>query len=197
MTASAKGLAGLTVPLMVVTAMLIIAIGGTSVEEALRYERDAVLGGEFWRLLTGHLVHPGRAHLLVNIAGLALVWVFFGTAFSPGRWVAALVVSALGVSLGLLVLNHSVAWYVGLSGVLHGLFAAGLVAQKEMPVEIRLLLTALLVGKLAWEQGLGPLPGTASAVGGNVIVDAHLYGTVAGFMAAFLLAFLQKYHRNY
>jgi rhomboid family GlyGly-CTERM serine protease len=197
MTASAKRLAGVAVPLMFVTATLMIAVGGSAVEETLRYERDAVLGGELWRLLTGHLVHLGGAHLLVNVAGLALVWVFFGTALSPGCWVATSVVSALGVSLGLLALNQSIAWYVGLSGVLHGLFAAGLVARKEMSPEIRLLLTVLFAGKLAWEQALGPLPGTASAAGGNVIVDAHLYGTVAGFMTAFLLVFLRKTCRNY
>ena len=195
MTAFIKGLASITAPLIVVTAALMIAIGGNSVEEALRYERDAVLGGESWRLLTGHLVHLDWGHLLVNIAGLALVWVFFGSALSPAFWVITLVVSALGVGLGLLVLNHSVAWYVGLSGVLHGLFAAGLVARREISAGIRLLLTVLLVGKLAWEQCQGPLPGTASLAGGNVIVDAHLYGTIAGLIAAILLVFLQRRYR--
>ena len=57
---------------------------GESGRLALRYEREAVLQGEYWRLLTGHLVHGTWLHLLLNGAGLGLVAALFPTAITPG-----------------------------------------------------------------------------------------------------------------
>ena len=38
--------------------------------EALSYQRDRITSGALWRLLSGHWVHLGWAHLLLNLAGL-------------------------------------------------------------------------------------------------------------------------------
>ncbi|MBC7983971.1 MAG: hypothetical protein H7Y02_08960, partial [Candidatus Obscuribacterales bacterium] len=53
------GLAGLT--------MVLLWSGGTQVTEALRYHRAGILAGQFWRLLTGHLVHFDFRHLALNL----------------------------------------------------------------------------------------------------------------------------------
>jgi len=42
----------------------------------------------------------------------------------------------------------------------------------------------MLLAKLAYEQLYGALPGSAATAGGPVIVDAHLYGSIAGIIAA-------------
>lgn len=44
------------------------------------------------------------------------------------------------------------------------------------------LLLLIIIAKLTWEQIAGPLPGSEATAGGNVIVDAHLYGAVAGYL---------------
>ena len=69
--------------------------------------------------------------------------------------------------------SPEVIWYVGLSGILHGLLAA--IAWQRYPI-----LLVLLMVKLGLEQLYGGLPATANLTGGAVIVDAHLYGAVIG-----------------
>ena len=48
------------------------------------------------------------------------------------------------------------------------------------------MLVLLLAAKLFWEYMNGPLPGSESMTGGRVIVEAHLYGAMAGLAAVFL-----------
>ena len=65
-------------------------------------------------------------------------------------------------------------------GALHGLLVCGLVAAwREAPVE-NVVVLVLIAAKLAFEQVAGPLPGSESAAGGSVVVNAHLYGALAG-----------------
>jgi rhomboid family GlyGly-CTERM serine protease len=77
-------------------------------------------------------------------------------------------------------------WYVGLSGVLHGLLVAGLFAGLVQRDREAVILTLFVIAKLAWEQLAGPLPGSESSSGGVVIVDAHLYGAIGGLAGALL-----------
>lgn len=148
--------------------------------EALRYER-ALLGTEPWRLVTAHLVHLGWMHLALNVAGLAAIWVLLGPLLRPGAWLAVLLACALGVSGALWVLDPGLEWYVGLSGVLHGMFVAGALAGLGHARLFHALLIAGIVVKVAWEQYAGVDVGSAGLVGGAVVVDAHLYGALAGF----------------
>ena len=148
--------------------------------EAWRLERGLVLG-EPWRLATGQLVHLGWTHLLLNLAGLAVVWALFGRELTARQWGAAIVTCALGVGAGLLAFSPGLAWYVGFSGVLHGLLAVVVlvrVSRRRAPLD--LLLAAALVAKLVVERFVGGDAGTAELIGGGVAVDAHLYGALAG-----------------
>jgi hypothetical protein len=64
--------------------------------------------------------------------------------------------------------------------VLHGaLIAAALVGLRKIRT-LSALVLVLLVGKITWEQLMGNDMGTAELIGAAVIVDAHLYGAVAG-----------------
>jgi rhomboid family GlyGly-CTERM serine protease len=91
-----------------------------------------------------------------------------------------------GVDIGLLVLNSEINWYVGLSGILHGLFAAGAILYfRRFGVQGAIYLV-LLLGKLLWEQLSGPLPGTTELTGVRVIIDAHLYGAIGGLIVTLL-----------
>ncbi|MEQ6342056.1 MAG: rhombosortase [Gammaproteobacteria bacterium] len=168
---------------------LIAAAGGAHADEWLRYERSYILNGEIWRLFTAHFVHLGWSHLLMNLAALALIWMLFGRMLRLSAWMAVSLASMLGVSLGLLFFSPSIGWYVGLSGMLHGLFAAGVMASLRAGNRLEIILLLLLLGKLVWEQIYGPLPGTAEFAGGAVVTDAHLYGAVSGFMVVLVYMF--------
>jgi rhomboid family GlyGly-CTERM serine protease len=152
---------------------------------ALPYDRAAILAdGQYARLLTGHLVHHDLAHLGWNLAGLALVAWLFAREFTLGGWVVILVASTVAVDLGFLVLEPQLAWYVGFSGVLHGLMAAGLCAWLlRAPDAITALVAVLFACKLGWEHLMGPLPFTASTLGLPVIHAAHTYGAIGGAAA--------------
>ena len=172
--------AGLAAAAVLLSAPL--AVPGAA--EALRYERAAVAGGEAWRLATAHLVHHDGAHLALNLGGLALLWWLFARDARPAYWVAVLV-SASTVAGGLWFLRPDLAWYLGASGVLHGLWAAaGVAARRRWRLEGDVTL-ALLGAKLAWEQWQGPLSASVEALA--VIVDAHLYGALGGLAAALAL----------
>lgn len=163
-------------------AVVLIALGGEPVRLALRYERAAVLAGEFWRLVTGHLVHSSAAHLLLNLAGLGLVAGLFPKDYSLGQWLLIAVASLLCIDLGFVFYEPQLHWYVGLSGLLHGFLAAGAVAWWRHETRLlALLLSVIFVAKLVWEQVHGSLPFSGDM---EVIVDAHLYGAIGGTLAA-------------
>jgi rhomboid family GlyGly-CTERM serine protease len=118
------------------------------------------------------------------VAGLALMWALFARDYSARGWLLIIGLSILGVDAGLWLLSSTTQWYVGSSGVLHGVLAAGTWAHLRRREADGWVLALLLVGKLVYEQTLGALPLTS---GGAVIVDAHLYGAAAGAVAALLL----------
>jgi len=157
-------------------------------EAVLRYERGRIFDGQVWRLLTAHLAHVGWLHLAVNMAGL-LVWVALaGHMESLKTLLSGMLVTALAVTLGLLWLNPNVGWYLGFSGVLHGLFAMTamrLLFRREWLAGFSL--AAALAFKLLWEQQHGSL-GTERLIGAPVLVDSHLYATVAGAVWALAMA---------
>lgn len=176
-------------PLLFALMALIVAVGGTPADEWLRYERSPILSGEVWRLFTAHFVHLGWSHLLMNLAALALIWMLFGRMLRLSVWIVISLASMLGIGLGLLLFSPSIDWYVGLSGMLHGLFAAGVMVSLRAGNRLEIMLLLLLLGKLMWEQIYGPLPGTAEFAGGAVVTDAHLYGAVSGFVAVLVYMF--------
>ncbi len=157
-------------------------LGGDPARAALRFERSAIAAGQWWRLLTAHLVHLGAWHALLNCAGLALLWALFARAFRPGGWLVILLASAAAIDAGLWWGSSTVQWYVGSSGVLHGAMAAGTLAHWRAREPDRVLLAGFLLAKLAWEQVHGALPFAGS--GAPVLVAAHLYGAAGGVLAA-------------
>lgn len=175
-------------PLVLILCVTLFALGGSELTAILRFERVALLhDGQIWRLFTGHLVHLGWSHTGLNVTGLALIWVLVGHRFDHWQWSAIIIALMLGISLGLLIFNPTLVWYVGLSGVLHGMLIAGAVADIRSGDKTAYVLLILIAAKLAWEQMTGALPGSEAAAGGPVIVDAHFYGGLCGLVLGGLL----------
>src|SRR5580704_4658199 len=98
---------------------------GDSVGQLLRYDRSAIAAGGWWRLLTAHIVHLDVHHLMLNELGLLLMWSLFADDYDPVEWCVIVLAGALAISSGLWWLSPRVSWYVGASGVLHSVMAAG------------------------------------------------------------------------
>jgi rhomboid family GlyGly-CTERM serine protease len=172
------------VVLVIALLCVCIAAFGDAARELLRYERVAIAGGEYWRLLSAHFAHLGYPHLALNLTGLLLVWLLVGRLYSTRQWLLVAAFSIVVMDAGFWFLDSEMRWYVGLSGLLHGLLLAGAIAGfRSLPVE-SIVIAAVVVAKLAYEQIVGPLPGSESVAGAAVVVNAHLYGAIGGALAA-------------
>ena len=172
------------VALLLIVICTAVAAFGDAGRELLKYDRLAIEAGEYWRLLTGHLAHLSNSHLLLNLAGLVLSWLLVGRNYSTKQWLLVLLISTCTISGGFWFLDTNMLWYVGLSGILHGLMIAGAIqGLRSLPMESAVI-CALVVSKLIYEQLFGPLPGSETTSGGSVVVNAHLYGTIGGIIAA-------------
>ncbi|MGB5247229.1 MAG: rhombosortase [Woeseia sp.] len=174
---------GWQLPLAIAIVALIAEAGGDAWREVLRYDRIAVGQSEWWRLLSGHLVHLGWSHLAMNVLALLGIWLLVGRNLRIPDWLLAGAVIVAGIDAGFWWREPQLIWYVGLSGALHGILVAGLIAGWHRHRGEAVLLGGLLVAKLVYEQYFGALPGSAATAGGDVVVNAHLYGALAGLLA--------------
>ncbi|WP_165793945.1 rhombosortase [Marinobacter halophilus] len=152
--------------------------------QPLEWQPELLQSREWWRLITGHLVHLSGRHLMLNVAGLITLWMLYPCFLSLRDTALATVFIAVGISLGLLLLQPDLPGYRGFSGCLHGL--AAMLAIRGLGHE-RILSVGVLVlvpGKLAMEAvGVG-LADTARLIGGPVIWQAHVLGFSAGVVLA-------------
>lgn len=171
--------------LLVAMALLLAAEPfGDAARLALRYERTGLMQGEWWRLVTAHFVHLDLKHAVMNALGLALLWALFVREYPAAKWLAIVLASIVAIGAGLWYLSPGIEWYVGASGVLHGLMAAGTLALIRRGERLGWALGLMLVAKLAFEAWRGPMPFSAEL---QVVTVAHLYGAIGGFAAALSL----------
>lgn len=167
-------------PLILAAMVIVIRVMGDDASQWLRYEYTALQEGQVWRLFTAHLVHLGWSHLMLNLAALFIIWALVGEAMSRLGWLLLAALSSCLTIVALWLFYPYLQWYVGLSGLLHGLLFAGALVLFGYGDRGGAVLALLVIVKLVWEQLLGPLPGSEAASGGAVIVEAHLYGALSG-----------------
>jgi rhomboid family GlyGly-CTERM serine protease len=169
--------------LLAVCAVLILPVlAGDAGREALRYDRAALAVGQWWRLLSAHIVHLDFDHAVLNSLGLVLMWALFARDYRPRQWLLIVLGSIAAIDAGLWLRDSTIAWYVGSSGALHGIMAAGTLAHVRRRDLDGWILAAFIVVKLAYEQSAGALPFSQSHAG--VVVDAHLFGALGGVAVA-------------
>ncbi len=177
----------LTPSLWLTTALTILLIAfsllGPGAEALLEFNREKIAMGEYWRLLTGNLVHYGYVHLAMNLAAFLLLGVSLLYEITLKIYVPLLVCSAAAVGLGTFIWNPELSFYRGLSGVIHGLIVAGLLLNSFRHRWLSYLFVGLVFAKIFHEhqadfeenqlQALLPVA---------VAVDSHWYGALAGLV---------------
>ncbi len=163
-----------------------------SAQNWLVYQRNDILHGQLWRVLTGHLMHTNFWHFVMNAAGaLAIAWLH-GRYYSVLGWWLRLTYLMVMTSLGLLVFCPHLVWYVGLSGILHGLMVMGALEDVRRHEKTGWLLLIGVVAKITFEQWHGPAKETAILINAPVAVDAHLFGAIAALPGWLFCLWLMK-----
>ncbi|MBR9727253.1 rhombosortase [Shewanella intestini] len=156
------------------------------VNNSLAYRRDKITDFQVWRLITGNFLHTNLWHLLMNLAGLWVI-VFLHEVhyrYHVSKFCLLIFCLCLQQSIGLYFLYPSLVGFVGLSGILHGLFAFGAVMDIKKGFRSGYLLLLGVILKVAYEQYFGSLQGMSVLIGAKVATESHLLGLVAGVLSA-------------
>lgn len=150
--------------------------------DSFLFERTSIEQGQWWRLITGHLVHSNEIHLLLNMLALALVIWLFEDVISAIECSSLIVVSAFLQSTVFYFYLPQVNAYVGLSGVIHSLYVVGTIMLLARPQEKvwALALLSLVTLKLLTESLGQGISMTQDMIGGHVLTEAHLLGAMIG-----------------
>ena len=179
---------GLSLYLLAVACLLLAPWSEVGME-VFAMDRAGLEKGEYWRIWTGQLVHSSWTHLWLNLIGLAVLQQIFGDELTTLNWLWGFVIIALLIGICWMAFSDA-SWLpfasrdyvVGLSALLHGLFAYA--ACLAMRRDSLLAAGALLIigGKVVWEQINGPSEFTAELIDIPVASDVHLYGFAAGLL---------------
>lgn len=131
---------------------------------------------QYWRLFSGHLVHLGAIHGLLNIAACLLIWRLFVADWQ--RHDVYLLFFSLPLA-SVLMLWSELDWYLGLSGVLHGWFLLGAVRLWPQQKLFAGLLLLGLAAKLYWEPQNPAAAIEMQWIGGPIAYVSHQIGALA------------------
>lgn len=176
---------GLTLVTVFVLAAQLLSLG-----DALEYRR-ALAFAEPWRLLTSHFVHLTLLHAILNAVALLLLGRLFEDRLQPVEFFGILCVTPVVISLGFRLLLPELAWYRGLSDVLHAIYFAGCVVWVATAAgRMRWLAIAALVAgtlKVLIEQPWDSSFPVHEVLRIAVVPQAHLIGAVIGAATGLLL----------
>ncbi|CAH0526593.1 hypothetical protein VHP8226_01947 [Vibrio hippocampi] len=106
------------------------------------------------------------------------------------------VTSFSAVTIGLGIFVSEIQIYLGLSGILHALFAFLALREALQGRQSSWLLVIGVIGKVALEQIQGAPESTAKLIQANVAIEAHLIGAITGLTLAILLQGYQYYQQR-
>lgn len=182
--------------LLVAALFAACALAGWFLPHELLDWQPALALREPWRAFTPIGVHYSSAHLIGNLAGIALAGVFGIAAVAPTRlawaWLAAWPLTHLG-----LLLRPDLRHYGGMSGLNHAGVAVIVVwvlangrtpAQRWVGALVALGFVAKVLSESPWGALLRQPPGSDIAVAPFV----HLTGAVSGALCALVALYFQR-----
>lgn len=183
------------ITLIAIVAFVFEGLIGKEFTDLFVYQRQLISQGELWRLLTGHFLHTNGYHLLLNIAALIMLWLLHGQFYNQKNYTLLLLICALTTSLGLYYFSPNLQQYVGLSGILHGIFVFGAIMDIRANDKTGYLLFIGVWLKIAHEQIYGASTDVSELIAASVAIDAHLWGALGGLF--FTLFYLMPPSENH
>ncbi|MCL1124244.1 rhombosortase [Shewanella surugensis] len=165
-----------------------------NMDDLLAYRRVSIEQYQWWRLITGNLLHTNDWHLAMNLGGLWAILLLHRQHYTSLGLLLLLLVLCLLQGLGLYFFYPSLLGYVGLSGVLHGLFSYGVIQDCRVGMKSGYLLLLGIIVKVAYEQVQGASPEVIKLIGARVATEAHLVGLISGLLCAGTLLIYQHFY---
>ena len=156
------------------------------IDHYLSYQYDNISQGEIWRLITGNVLHTNLWHLLMNLAGFWVIVFLHEVHYKrhPEKLVLLFVCLCLLEGIGLYLFYPGLKAYVGLSGMLHGLFAFGAMMDIRKGYYSGYLLLVGVIAKVAYEQYFGATESITELINARVATESHLVGLICGLLCA-------------
>ena len=169
-------------PLIVLLSAIILQIFEPASSQWMAYDREKIASFELWRLISANFLHTNLNHLLLNGLGVILLWALHGNYYTARHYLLIFLLISLGCTLGIYFFAERLAWYVGLSGTLHGFFVLGAYYDIRHGLKSGWLLLVGVWLKIAHEQWSGPSADVVELIGADVAIEAHLFGAIAGML---------------
>ncbi len=138
--------------------------------------------GEYWRFLSGHLIHYSWLHCSTNTLGLLLLIAMFKNTSMNLNWLLASVVIVIAISSGLILFSQQLKWYVGFSGVLTGLYAYAAIKTLSENIKLSVTICIILSIYAAYQLLQGELIRSTLIPDLKASSYAHAYGLCAGVL---------------
>lgn len=179
--------------------LIIISIALYTVQDhsltLLEFNRSAITNGDYYRLLTGNLMHSNHWHLIFNVAGLGILTYLFYHLLTNKHFIVFSIINAILVSVLIYYYSPTTQHYVGLSGYLHGLFVyCCLIEINKGMKESWFLLLGVSI-KIGYENIYGANSDMSDLIDVSIATEAHLFGALialAQFGILVILTQLQK-----
>jgi rhomboid family GlyGly-CTERM serine protease len=155
-------------------------------DQYFSYQYDAIAHGQVWRLITGNLLHTNLWHLLMNLAGFWVIIFLHEVHYKQhaGKLLLLFFSLCLLEGIGLYIFYPSLKAYVGLSGLLHGLFVFGAVMDIRRGYRSGYLLLLGVIIKVVYEQLFGASDSITQLINARVATESHFVGLISGMICA-------------
>jgi len=154
---------------------------GFGVSDARTLELIGVGEGEYYRIITGGLLHSGLIHLGINMLALYFLGRLLEQAVGGWRFTGIFFVSLIGGSLGALILSPD-DLTVGASGAVFGLMAAAFLEARDRGLDdVASQIGFYVVINLIFTFSVP-----------NISIGGHLGGMLAGGALTLLLAQVRR-----
>lgn len=183
-------------PLVLIVIAVALWLSGEPAQNMFATTRTGIENGEWWRFLTGNFLHTNTNHLLLNLAGFGLICALHYRYYRVISFFASVLVLSLGTTFGVYLFAAELSWYVGLSGMLHGLCVWGGWQDIRHGLKSGWLLLAGVLLKVTYEQYSGADAMVADLIDARVAIDAHLFGALSGFILVFANEGFQRTYKK-
>lgn len=161
----------------------------------LIYDRTAIADGEWWRLLSGNLVHYSALHFVYNVAAVLVAGTLVELRGYSRLWLVCLVAAA-AIGAAIYTMNPELRYFGGLSGIatavivylcLNGLTETG--AWRTLCRATLALVSAKIVAEVIFDASLMPYGEPQPFV---PVPLSHAVGAIAALLVFLLTRRLQS-----